>query len=364
MHAMYRNVTPLACLLIFYMQTLICADNNSNLSIVERVEFIRGIDSESPDEDFKRLIDLTKDDARIPQAFLVSEPLTISSIASDKLGAIRGNAAVQRLVFNAFEEYSISEEQFGILLRAVNFGTLSDMDAAQLQELCIQKGDEFLAKLLNGLAASPDQIDEKFDLSITHGLSSELCISYACRAILNRQNRNLLWNAKLMDLCENPIMGTVSTAPDFFVPIDFRCYVLRALRKNGFPSSDVASFLKSFSPPRDSELHWQLIATKYTVLNDVDAFSVLLDALGHRDYRKHAAKVLGQNVDIPSKARIRILNSITDSDDLASMRLGSLIITQFKPSDFTESELLKLKGVFNKFYSSKRYETWIKQEEN
>ncbi len=361
---MNRTSAPLACLLMFYMHSLVCADNNSDLTIVERVEFIRGIDSESSDEDFKRLIDLAKDNTRIPLGVLVPEPLTISSIVSHKLGDVRGNAAVQRLVLEAFDKPSISEEQFGILLRAINFGTLSDMDAAQLQELCIKKGDAFLAKLLNGLAASPDRLDEKFDLSITHGLSSELCISYACQAILNRQNRNLLWNAKLVDLCKNPILGTVSTAPDFFVPIDFRCYVLRALRKNGFPSSDVASFLKSFSPPADSELYWQLIATKYTLLNDADAFSALLDALGHRDFRKHAAKVLAQNVDIPSNARIRILNSIVNSDELASIRLSSLIIAQFKPLDFSESELLKLKEVFDKSYSSKRYETWIKQEQN
>lgn len=358
-------IALIACFLFHCMQSLLYADDYNDLTILERVEFISAIDNDSPDENFKRLIDLAKDDTRVPQRVLVPEPLTISSLASDKLGAVRGNAKVQALALKVIEESSISEERFGIMLRAINFGTLSDLAAAKLQDLCIQKGDAFLAKFLNGLAASPNQIDERFDLSITHGLSSEICISFACQAILNRQSRNLLWNARLVTLCKNPIMGTASTAPDFFVPIDFRCFILRALRKNGFPSSDVVSFLKSFSPPKDTELYWQHVATKYVLLNDYDAFLALLDALGHNDSREHAAKVLAQNVSIPSNARFQILDSASNSVDLASLRLGSSIISQFKPSDFTERDLLKLENVFHRsYYNLKKFKSWVNHEQD
>lgn len=353
-------IALIACFLFFCMESLLYADDYSDLTILERVEFIRAIDNHSPDENFKRLIDLAKDETRVPQRVLVPEPLTISSLASEKLGAVRGNAAVQRLALKAFEESDISEEQFGILLRAISFGTLSDLAAAKLQGLCIQKGDAFVAKLLNELAASPDQIDEKFDLLITHGLSSEICISFACQAILNRQSRNLLWNARLVALCKSAIMGSVSTAPDFFVPIDFRCFVLRALRKNGFPSSDVVSFLKSFSPPKDTELYWQHVATKYAILNDSDAFSSLVDALGNNNSRGHAAKVLAQNVYIPREARSRILDFAWTADDLASSRIGSVIISQFMPSDFTEKDLVKLESLFARsVHGSKSFKSWL-----
>jgi len=339
------------------------ADDDAGESVRDRIKFIGSIHDKSLDVDLLSLIEMTKDTTQVPNLSSPGPIPTISSIAGEKLSSLRGNPTLEKLVLAAIKETAISSDRFTVLLKGLELDKLPDRITAELQELCIGKGDKYVNAVLRAITNTKDQIDERYDLLIAHGLSSAETVSYACLSILKRRDRNLLWNSQLVELCKTPIEGHEWITPDFMVPYDTRCLVLRALRKNGFPSKDIVFFLNNFHSDIDSELHWQVVATRFALLNDREALSLLLEAIASNEWRDIAAKAMSENVVLPYEKRTMLL-ALSKPDDLPSQRIGNLLIDQFKPKDFTEPELKHLESLFiGPFFGRKSFKDWMSEEQ-
>lgn len=354
----FALVSMSACTL---MQSTSHADDSDDLQSAQ-IESIKSTADSSSTEDLKKLIALTADHSAVATRWQMPTKLTISQLAGDRLANLKHNQKVRKLAFAKLQDPDLSVEQFGQLLRAVDFNELSDLNSARLQERTSQGGKAFLTEFLTQIGSSDELIDDKFDLSIADGLKADSvqCVAAACRSIVNRRSRNVLWNKDLVSLCETPLSGHLSSAPDMAEEYDFRCLVLHALRRNGYPSGNVRGFLESFAPKPGTELFWQYIATKYEILNDQEALDLLLSGLEAKESRPTVAKVLNQDVDLPDGLSEKLLSLAQASDGLTASRLASVIITHCEPSDFTPSQLADLNQLFNE-YSMVRFKTWIER---
>lgn len=325
-----------------------------------QIQFIRTVGADPSAEQVQRLLELSGDTTVIPLGALVPiDPLTVSEVAGDKLSALAGNGEVQRLALEYIENREVSLEQFESLLRAFRWQSLSDLQSARLQDAATRMGVKFTRALLRQLGSASEEIDESFDLAITELLSHRSLDSVvvACEAILNRRDRVLLWNERLADLCHEPMIGGLARAPDVIESYDFRNLVLQTLRTNGFPSSDLVSFLKTFDPGRGTELYWQHKATKYTILGDTECLDQLFAALLAKDSRDVVAKVLAADVRIPSEYKLELLQAAIAQDDLAGARLASLFIEQFPPDGLTEKDVEMLGRALDES-STKMFDSW------